>query len=368
MAQVLPFIGPVMSIGSGIKGKQGAKKSEQRANQMGDEALGLYRRMGEHNIGTADYLRDQADLYSRPDIGNALMGRSMGIGDLLSEIAQTEAGNIGSGETMRMVQDLLTGASGANLNEFNFGPMQSAIGAASAAGRSAQGKADQAGELARRNAMAQQAASSALTGTALDAQLAERGMSRDSGAASSALSQFQQQNALTRAGLEGQLADQAAQLGLGIGQLGVDAAKADMATAAQMAGIGSQYNLGMNELRNQAGMGAARGLLDLQGLRDNQALARAGLQSGALMDGLNLALGAYGQNYLNPMMNAQNALGTISSYMGGTAQAGMDNLISGASRAASEGYAGGGQGIQGGLSQLTNLIGPVTGKKAGTVP
>lgn len=340
MAGILPFIGPALQIGQGISSSVKGKQSANEANRLGQEQADLSRKMGEANLAAGDYLRSSADQYSNPQMGQSLMNRANNLGNFLSGIANTEAGNIGSGDSMNLARDLLAGAG--NFDQYSFDQVQSTR-------QQAADFANQMGTNARQDARAQMAIANQQAGGALDAQLAQRGLSRDSGAAAVALSQLGQQNSMNTAQLESQLAQQA-------GQLGMQASQFDVQSALNLANMGSNYNLGMNQLRSQTGLGQAQGLMGLQQLQDQQAMQRYGMRSEAATTGLGAAQNAYVQNFLNPMMNAQNALGTLASYQGGYAQQGYGGLVSGAAGSAKEGYTGAGAGITGGLEQIISAL------------
>lgn len=343
MAVAAPLIGAAAQVGTGIASGVQGKQAQQRANQMGDQALDMYQQFAEGNIGTREYLQDQAIRYSNPALGQQLTDQAIGLGDYLGGIANTEAGNIGQGGYMGDARNFLEGAG--QFDQYNFDPTRSTR-------EQALEFSQTMGDNARRDARAQMAVANTQAGTMLDAQLAQRGLSRDSGAASVALSQLGQQNAMTTAQLESGLAQQA-------GQLGLQASQFDISSALQQAQMESGYNLGMNQLTSQTGLAQAQGLMGLQQMSDQQALQRYGMQSEAALQGNAAAQAAYGQNYLNPMMNAQNILGTLASYQGGYAQSGMGQLIGGAQNAAGSGGAGKGAAI-GGLSGRGGTISQIT--------
>lgn len=356
---IAPALGAAAQIGTGIASGIGGKQAQKRANQMGDEALGIYRRQAELNLGTGDYLRNQAEMYSNPALGARLTNDAFTTGDTLRNIANVEAGNIGNGSYMNDAAQSIQGAG--NFNEYDFAPVENTR-------QQALAFANETAANARRDALAQQTRATSQQGTALDAQLAQRGLSRDSGAAAGALSQFARENALTNAQLESNLAQMT-------GQLGMQASQFDVSSALQMAGLGSQYNLGMNQLRSTTGIQQGQALAGLQSLQDQQALQRAQLQSNAELGALGAAQGAYQANYLTPMMGAQQNLATLGSYAGGYAQSGMSDLIKGAAGSAGQGGAGKGAAIgglsgQGGtIDQLTSaLTGKNTPTQGGTNP
>lgn len=340
------MIGAAAQIGTGIASGVGGKRAEQRANQMGDQALDMYRQFAEGNIGTREYLQNQAGQYSNPQLREQLTDQAMRLSAFITDIAGTESGNIGQGGYMGDARDALMGAG--QFDQYNFDPTRSTR-------EQALEFSQTMGDNARRDARAQMAMGNTQANTMLDAQLAQRGLSRDSGAAAVAMSQLGQQNAMSTAQLESALAQQA-------GQLGLQASQFDISSALQQAQMESGYNLGMNQLMSQTGLAQAQGLAGLQQLSDQQALQRYGMQSEAALQGNAAAQAAYGQNYLQPMMNAQNILGTLASYQGGYAQSGMGQLIGGAQNAAGSGGAGKGAAIGGltgrggGISQIVSGI------------
>lgn len=340
MAAVLPFVGPALQIGSGISSGIKGKNSRNEANKNAAMERDMYSRMAESNIGTANYLRGQADQYSNPQLGQQLTDQAMGLTEYLNGISTIEASKIGQGGYMGDARDALMGAG--QFDQYDF----SGVGSTR---EQALDFAQTMGDNARRDARAQMAMGNTQANTMLDAQLAQRGLSRDSGAAAVAMSQLGQQNAMSTAQLESALAQQA-------GQLGLQASQFDISSALQQAQMESGYNLGMNQLMSQTGLAQAQGLAGLQQLRDQQALQRYGMQSEAALQGNAAAQAAYAQNYLNPMMNAQNILGTLASYQGGYAQTGMGNLTKGAAASAQSGFTGAGEGIGGGFSGLTSAL------------
>lgn len=350
MSVAAPVIGAAAQVGTGIASGVQGKQAQKRANQMGDHALGIYDQFAQGNIGTGNYLREQAEQYSNPALGQQLTDNALGVEKYINFMAGTEAGNIGQGGYMGDARDALMGAG--QFDQYNFDPTRSTR-------EQALEFSQTMGDNARRDARAQMAVANTQAGTMLDAQLAQRGLSRDSGAASVAMSQLGQQNAMTTAQLESGLAQQA-------GQLGLQASQFDISSALQQAQMESGYNLGMNQLTSQTGLAQAQGLMGLQQMNDQQALQRYGMQSEAALQGNAAAQAAYGQNYLNPMMNAQNILGTLASYQGGYAQSGLGQLIGGAQQGAASGGAGKGAAI-GGLSgrggTINQIVSGVQGKQ-----
>ncbi len=339
-----PIAGAAVSVGSGIKNKQAAKRAEQRANQMGEQALGIYQQFAEGNIGTREYLQDQANQYSNPELGRELTDNALGLAKYLDGISTIEASKLGQGGYMGDARTALEGAG--NFNQYDF----SGVGSTR---EQALDFAQTMGDNARRDARAQMAVANTQANTMLDAQLAQRGLSRDSGAAAVAMSQLGQQNAMSTAQLESALAQQA-------GQLGLQASQFDISSALQQAQMESGYNLGMNQLTSQTGLAQAQGLMGLQQLSDQQALQRYGMQAEAALQGNAAAQAAYAQNYLNPMMNAQNILGTLASYQGGYAQSGLGQLLTGSQNAAaSAGTAAGANfgAVPGFLGQIASGLG-----------
>lgn len=332
ISAVAPFIGPaiqgVQAIGSGIGGKQAAKKGDALVQQQQD----IYGRMAEGNLGTLDNLMGMMQGYQNPDLANRVLTAAQGLGGTLTGIADTASGQLGAGGYMNQA---------GQFDNFSFDPVNSTLAQTREAVTQMGDRArTQASDLAALNARQQEGM--------LDSALAARGFSRDSGTAAAALAGFGQQAALQRSSLESQLADQAAQAGLQAGQF-------DASNALQLAGLGSQYNLGMNQLRSNTN-------LALQQLNDQQAMQRAQLQMGAAQSGFDALQGTYSQNYLAPMLSLANNAATVGSYMGGYGQSGMDNLLNYYKQGAQQGGAGQGAGLGGLVSGLTSAI---TGKQGG---
>lgn len=324
MAQILPFIGPIISgitgIASGISGHKAANQAQKTAQ----ENQAIYNRMAEGNLGTLDFLRDTMSGFQNPQLADQVLRSAQGLGGNLTDIANRAAGQIGGGGYMGQVGDF---------NEYSFQPVQTTLD-------QTRQFVNEMGQTARTQATDQAALATRQQGDMLDAALAGRGFSRNSGAAAAALSDFGQQSALQRSQLEGSLAQMAGEMGLQSGQF-------DAQNAIQMAGLGSNYNLGMNQLRSQTG-------LALQGLHDQQALSRAQLQMGAAQGGHDALQNTYAQNYLNPMIGLASPLATLGSYMGGYAQSGLDNVHQGQRAGAQAGGAGFGAGFMGMANQFSN--------------
>lgn len=334
-AAAIPAIGAgiqgVQAIGSGISGKQAQKKLDAQMQRTNE----LYSGMADMGAGVMDQLGNtMAGLTGGGSQGQRLMDLSSTISDTMVRNAQTSAGQIGQGGGA----DIARNAVG---NQFDFQPVQQNL-------LQATQTAQDAAARARTMAGDQMALGTQQGMQALDAQLAGRGFSRNSGAAAAGLMGLHQQNALASSQLQGQLADQA-------GNMALQAAQLDTANLLNQQGMASQYNLGMNQLGANVGMG-------LQQLNDQQALQRAGLLNDATLAGFNAQQGAYQQNILSPTMQYQSILGGLGGQLAGIAASGLagnTNLMAGGVQQAGSGKGaalGGLTGEKGGLATLQSAI------------
>lgn len=345
MGFLVPFIGPALQAISGIASGVGGKKAAKKGDKVNDARQAMYQQMGQSNIDTANFMRSQVEAFQNPQMAADIEAQARGLGSELMGYAQDAANRLGQGGFMGDARSALSGAG--NFEDFSFDPARTTM-------EQARALSDQMGQTARTQASDQTALATRQSVEALDAALAGRGFSRNSGAAAAGMSQLQQQNALARSQLEGELAGQA-------GQLGLQASQFDIQSALGLADMGSRYNLGMNSLRSQTGLGQAQGLMGLQGMQDQQAMARAGLLSGAATQGLDILQNTYSQNYLAPQMGYAQQLGTIGSYQGGYAQSGMDALANQYAAGAAAGGAGMGAQLFGSISNGVRQEGGIDG-------
>lgn len=251
--------------------------------------------MVDNMTGVLSNMQGALGQYQNPQMAADVTNGAYQLGNTLQQNASIGASQIGQGGGAQIAQNALG-------NQFDFAPVGQQLT------QTTQLAQDMAGR-ARTQAADASALNMRQSEGALDAQLAGRGLSMNSGAAAAGLMGLQQQNALARSQLEGNLANQA-------GQMGLQAAQLDTSNLLQHQGTASQYNLGMNQLGAQTG-------LALQQLNDQQAIQRTGMLNDAAMGGFNALQGTYAQNYLNPQLQIQSILGALSGQLAGIGAGGL---------------------------------------------
>lgn len=333
------------AIGAGIQGLQAitsgvqGKNAQRMANQQMQQAQQMYQGLMDRTDQVMGGIQSQLELFGSPGMREQVMNQAMGLPQQLMGYAQDAASQIGGGGGADLARAALD-------NRFDFDPVRQnlelATQTAQESAARARGLAADQAALAQQNSM-----------QALDAAMAARGFSRNSGAAAAALAQLQGQNAMTMAQLESQLADQAGQMALGAAQL-------DAQNLLQHQGMASQYNLGMNQLGAQTGLG-------LQQLHDQQAIQRAGLMSDAALGGFNALQGAYQQNVLAPQMQLQGLLASLAGQGMASGVQGIMNLTDAMRQDAYNANAGAGEALGGFLGALgqhwTTPVSNIFGKR-----
>jgi len=165
-------------------------------------------------------------------------------------------------------------------------------------------------------------------GDALNAALASRGLSANSGAAIQGLSDLANQGAQSRVNLERDLANQA-------GQIGLDATKFDISSGLQREGMESGFAANAANIANQAlgtagqlGLGAGQNALTNQGQASQFELARTGQVAQNLMGAGDLARTGFESGVMNPLamqqqMYQQNQIAPYMQMMGMADPGGM---------------------------------------------
>src|SRR5690606_18438469 len=139
--------------------------------------------MGQSNLDIANYLQTQMQSYDNPQLRDEVLYQAQGLGGKLEGIANTASNQLGAGGGAAAAQQYLSGAS--NFDQFSFDPTQSTLAQTRAF-------ADEMGQTARTLAADQSALGMRQSEDMLDAALAGRGFSRNSGAAAAGLAQLQQ--------------------------------------------------------------------------------------------------------------------------------------------------------------------------------
>lgn len=383
------------AINSGIKGNRAAQTLDARMAQSDAMNASLMNR----GLDMLSGLQARADSFANPALAREVLNRTRSSVNQLADrsLANQAAAIFGQDGTQALMRDLYSlGGNriyqpGAGLelgqqvapsrftaNEFDFQPVREltdqALQAALAGGERARTSAREEAALAARG-----------TEGALDAALAGRGLARDSGVAGAALSEFAAQTGRTLTQLERDLANSAQDAALQGAQL-------DASNALQLAGLGSQYNLGLNQLLAQVGMHGdemrvqqrladndltARFRMNRENLMANQytnrnalaaqlaqsnqanALARAqglaglqGLNDSALLAGAQALQNVYQSNYLAPQLALSSALPSVAGSLISGGMAGAQANLAARQQAVSQ--AGGGKGA--GLGAMTGGI------------
>jgi len=297
------LIGGANAINSGIKGKNAAKEANQRQAQM-DQHNSQFLNQGMSIMGD---MQNRADSFLNGTTGEAAR---------LADQART-GGAAFSGQMNNIAGQLM-----GNTPTFDFTQGSNIMDQSMAA-------FDQYATGARNSAREQAGAGMTAGGNALDAALAGRGISRNSGVAAGAMGDMAMQGAQQMVGLERDLSNQAAQSGL-------QATQFDVNRVLQEQGMGSQFALGSAAQRGQ-NLGMAG---DMYGQAYTTPLA--------------MQQQLYQQNQLNPYMQMQsmmNPMDLISMAMGG-----MQGATSTAGANAATGGAGMGSGMAGLTGQMWDYL------------
>lgn len=295
-------ISGVSSIGSGIKGKNAANEANQRQAQL-DQTNQNFMNTG---MGMMEGMQNQAN--------NFLSGGGMA-GDLMN---QAQTGGAQFANQMQGLAGQLTGGA----PSFDFATGQNTMDQTMSTFQNFANN--------QRNAAFDQAASgfTAQSG-ALDAALASRGMSRNSGVGAAALGNIAAEGGAAMAGLNRDLSNQA-------GQIGLDAAKFDVTRGLQEQDMASRFALG-------------------SAAQQAQNLGMAGDMYGqAYQNPLAMQQQMYQQNQVNPflaMTGMSNPMDLLSMAFGG-----MSNATATAGANAAQGGAGMGAGLAGMTGQMWDFL------------
>ena len=302
----------VQGIASGISGKGASNKLEQ--DMQGQNQL--YTGMLQGGSNALSGLQKAGQQFANPNLANQVLGKAQGLGGQLSGIANQAAGQLGS------------------VGGYSFDPLKGMLG---------QTMAEQAafGDRARATATEQAALAGQQGTSALDAALASRGFSRNSGAAAAGLAQLGAQTQQGLVGLNRDLANQA-------GQAGLQAAQLDSQNALQFGGLASQYNLGYGQLKDQ------------------EAMQAAGLKSDALKTGFDALQGTYQNNYLNPGLQYAGLASGLAGQLTGIGAGGLQGNTDIRAKGLQSAGGGKGAGVGGGASGFQSLGSVLPGKPQAT--
>lgn len=328
----------ISGINSGIKGKQANRKLQHQMEQANERFGG----MADFGMGVGQNISGILDGMDPHD-----QSRANQAGDIYGQGYQNNVNIPGAMHQMHFDQP--------GMQQFDFGQVSQiadqSVQAALAAG-------DSARVSARENMAMQTGGMQDQLGAALAAQ----GLNPNSGAMTSALGEqaragMQQMGALERdiAGM----ADQAALTG----------AQMDNQNLMSMAGMGSQYNLGMNQLEQQSALGAFQSNLAAQQQHFGQGMAGAQLQAGIDQSRGQYDLGrAQGLAGLQGMQNdmvtgLSGILGGLGGQMGGIGAQGINSLLGMQGDAVAGAADGKGAGLGAALGFLPDALGGIEGKK-----
>lgn len=300
MGWIGPAVSAATSIGSGIKGKQAANQADQKANAFDEQLMGM---MG-GAMGQLDDLGQRRDAFLNGAIDpNALANQAATGGQAYQNTLAGLAGQL-QGGVPGMNFGPVAGSSITETAAQNLGGMQGA-GYDFGPGREIQAQAMQNFQEYASGAQdaALEQAGQAFTGgqRALDAALASRGMSRDSGVAAAETANMARQGAQSQVNLARDLAAQA-------GQIGLDATKFDIGSGLQREGMESNFALGSAgqglqaaQAAGQLGLGIGQNYLTNQGQQADYNLGTAAQNA----QNVGLAGELATQGYMNPLQVQQ---------------------------------------------------------------
>ena len=350
------------AINSGIKGQRAQNQYDQDMNQQRDMLSGVVTTGQEYlnQVGTG------YQQFNNPQLGNDVLNMAQGAAGGVADVNRATADALGNQGIAGDALSLLQGGYQNNVGGIpQAGPQMTFnqpgmdqydfTQAGQMAGQFTQ-NALTAGNNARLTAREQLGAQTTASNEALNAQLASRGLGAGSGAAAAALAQNAMAANQQMAGLERGIAEMS-------GNAALQGAQLDASNLLQMTGMGSQYNLGMNQLgqqsalgafqanlgaqgqnfgqqmqgaqlqagidqsANQFNLGAAGQMAGLQGMQNDVTLQQGALRSGAYTEPLGIMQGIYSQNYLNPQLQGLGQLGQIASSLMGQGIGGLDQLL-----------------------------------------
>lgn len=333
-----PFslIGLLPGLANMIFSGQQASQQQAQSQQAAANADAYQQQVNQYLGGLGDRANRQFDMleqaaggFGQPGVARDILNRAYTGGDQLAlnnENAARRLGDLGAPGVGRLA---------------TYDPDQFRR-----TGRRAQREALAFGDRARATAREQQGLAFSQQNDALNAMLASRGISSNSGVAAGALGQLAGQQGQQFAELNRGLADQAAQLGLQAGQF-------DAQQALGFAGLGVQNAANQNaaqamRFQNQlAGQQFQAGLIGQQNA----------LQNAAVTDPLQMLQGIYQQNHLAPQLAALGMLNpnALSGVVAGGQQGNLDRyerMIG----AAGEGYGNAAGGALGGFGDFINSL------------
>jgi len=349
------------AINSGIKGAKAQKQYSQDMNAQRD-MLGNVISTGQEMLGN---VTDQYGQFQNPNLANQVLNQAQGAATGVAQNSNATANALGDQGIAGQALSLLQGGYQNNVSIPQAGQQMSfnAPGMDQFNFQNPQQLADQftqnalsQGANARTAAREQVAAQTGQLQSGLNTQLAAQGLAPNSGAAAAALTQNALGAGQQLAGLERGIADMT-------GNAALQGAQLDANNLMQMTGMGSQYNLGMNQLGQQSalnafnanlgaqgqqfgqqlagqqlqagidqsaanyGLGAAQGMAGLQGMQNDVTLQQGALRNAAYTEPLGIMQGIYQQNYLNPQLQGLGQIGQIASGLMGQGIGGLDQLL-----------------------------------------
>lgn len=349
------------AINSGIKGARAQNQYDADMGQQRDLLGGL--------VSTGQDMVNQIGTgyqqFNNPNLAGQVLNMGQGAASGVAGVNNATANALGNQGIAGQALAALQGGYQNNVNVPQAGPLMSfqAPGMDQYNFTNPQQMADMftqnaltAGSNARLGAREQLAQQSAQMQGGLNAQLAERGLSANSGAGAQALMQAAMAGNQQMAGLERGIAEMT-------GQSALQGAQLDAQNLLGLTGMGSQYNLGMNQLGQQSalnqfnanlgaqqqnfgqqlaggqlqagidqaranyGLGQAQGFMGLQGMQNDVTMQQGALRNAAYTQPLDIMQGIYQNNYLNPQMQGLGQMGQIASSLLGQSIGGLDQLL-----------------------------------------
>jgi hypothetical protein len=344
----------VQAINSGIKGQ----RAQGQLNQAQQQADQTYQQLVSGGQGVLQGVVGNAGNYATPTVGGAptmFAGGSPGGGLAGMPGQKTQSGKGAQAgvpldqQILNMGMDASTGVAGNHRATADaLGNQGLADQAAGMFGQGFQSSAPQGFDFQNPQNLAEQMTQTAIDAgnrarvggreqlamqmqgaeSGLNAQLASRGLSPNSGAAVSALTQNAVGANQALAGLERNIADMT-------GQAAMQGAQLDTQNLLNLTNMSSNFTMGNNQIQagldqaaNQYNLGAAQGMAGLQGMQNDVTMQQGALRNAAYTEPLGMLQGLYQQNYLQPQMQMQQLLAGVGGQMlagglGGT-EAGLD--------------------------------------------
>lgn len=395
------FADPRMPQTDGLVQAQGGPRSRRGGPTLSQTILNDAVQGGQNLSGV---FTDTADQLGNRDLANQaadIFGQQGGFDQIMSNL--NSMGGLQSFNPASIYEGTAFTPSQMQQTAFDFAPVNQVRDQA------IQGAID-AGDRARATAQEQAALGLQQTQSGIGAALADMGLSRNAGAGAAALADFGTQTGQQLTQLNRDIANQTQAAAL-------QGAQFDVNSLLNLTGMGSQYDLGFNQLQagresdlnnllgtlgmsrdqmianqmmNNAQLGAqfgmsqnallgdlagqglqydinrAQGLAGLQQMQDATTLAQGDLRGRAITDPLSILQGVYQENYLAPQMQMAGLQSNILQTLLTGAMGGLMQNSEAAQKAAASAGSGKGAATGGATSSLSNFGNSFSNKGART--